>query len=322
MEGRPDVSVQEVHFYSGDHRLVGTLKLPADAPGHLPVPAIVHGPGWLGLRDAKLYQPYHDALIRSGFGVLVFDYRGFGDSEGNGQHLDPAAQVEDIINAVTYLEGRDEVDAGRIGAFGSGGTGGGNAVMAAGLDSRILAVVSQVPIADGRDWLRRMRRESEWLEFLDRVERDRRAHVLNGTSELVDPREEIMVATPERRTTSVKSDVDQRVPAQVELASVDAILAYRPIDYVEKVSPRAVMLICVERDATTPEDHAMALFERARPPRKLVVQTGTTHYAAYAQYAHVVIPMIVDWFDRHLSGGEIRARDNAPEDDVVYLYPG
>jgi uncharacterized protein len=316
------VSVQEVHFYSGGHRLAGTLKLPPELPSDRRVPAVVHGPGWLGLRDAKLYQPYHDALIRSGLAVLVFDYRGFGDSEGDGQRLDPATQVEDIVNAVTYLEARDEVDARRIGAFGSGGTGGGNAVMAAGLDSRIRAVVSQVPIADGRDWLRRMRRESEWLEFLDRVERDRRTRVLNGTSELVDPREGIMVATPERRATTVKSDVDQRVPAQVELASVDAILAYRPIDYVEKVAPRAVMLICVERDATTPEEHTMALFERARPPKKLVVQTGTTHYAAYAQYAHVVIPMIVDWFERHLAGGEIRARTDAPGDDVVYLHPG
>ena len=195
-------------------------------------------------------------------------------------------------------------------------------MMAAGLDSRIRAVVSQVPIADGRDWLHRMRRESEWLEFLDRVDRDRRTRVLNGASELVNPREEIMVATPERRATTVKSDVDQRVPPRVELASVDAILAYRPIDYVEKVSPRALLLICVERDATTPEDHSVALFERAHSPKKLIVQTGTTHYAAYAQYAHIVIPMIVDWFERHLAGGEIRVRANVLEDDIVYLHTG
>jgi hypothetical protein len=316
------VTVQEIHFYSGGHRLAGTLKLPPSVPSELGVPAIAHGPGWLGLRDAKLYQPYHEALVSSGFAVLAFDYQGYGDSEGDGRRLDPAAQVDDIVNAVTYLQSREEVDAGRIGAFGSGGTGGGNAVMAAGRDGRIRAVVSQVPVADGRLWLRRMRRESEWLEFLDRVERDRHRRVLDGTSELVDPREGIMVATPERRASSVKSDVDQRVPAQVELASVDAILAYRPIDYVEKVAPRALMLICVERDATTPEEHAMALFERAGPPKKLVVQTGTTHYAAYAQYAHLVIPMIVDWFQRHLAGGEIRTRDDAPEDDVVYLHPG
>ncbi len=315
------MSVQEVHFYSGGHRLAATLKLPPSVATRGPVPAVVQGPGWLGLRDAKLYQPYHDALVQAGFAVLVIDYRGFGDSEGDGRRLDPAAQVEDILNAVTFLEGLDEVDAGRLGAFGSGGTGGGNAVMAAGLDTRIRAVVSQVPIADGRDWLRRMRRESEWLELLDRVESDRRNRVLSGSSELVDPREEIMIATPERRATTVKSDVDQRVPQRVELASVEAILVYRPIDVVERIAPRAVMLICVERDATTPEDHAMALFERARPPKKLVVQTGTTHYAAYAQYADVVVPMIVDWFEMHLAGGTVRLVPGAPDDAVVHLHP-
>lgn len=321
-EDRSQVRVQEVNFYSGGHRLAATLKLPLGATRERPAPAVVQGPGWLGLRDAKLYLPYHDALIQAGFAVLALDYRGFGDSEGDGRRLDPAAQIEDILNAVTFLETRDEVDAGRLGAFGSGGTGGGNAVMAAGLDTRIRAVVSQVPIADGRDWLHRMRSEAEWLEFLDRIEGDRRNRVAGGDSELVDPREEIMVSTPERRATTVKSDVDQRVPQRVEIASAEAILAYRPLDIVERISPRAVMLICVERDATTPEDHARALFERARPPKKLVVQTGTTHYAAYAQYADVVVPMIVDWFETHLVGGRVRRVGGSPDDAILYLHPG
>ena len=313
--------VEEVSFYSGGDRLAATLKLP-EGDGRGPLPAVVHGPGWLGLRDAKLYRPYHEALVDAGMAVLAIDYRGFGDSEGEARRLDPWRQIEDIRSAVTFLETRDEIDDGRLGTFGSGATGGGNAVIAAATDERLRAVVSQVPVADGRDWLRRMRRESEWLAFLERLESDRRRRVLSGESELVDPREEIMVATPERRTTTVKGDVDQRVPRQVELASADEILAYRPIDFVDRIAPRAAMFICVERDATTPEDHAIALFERAAPPKKLVVQTGTTHYAAYAQYAQVVIPLIVDWFTRHLAGGAIRVRDTAAEESVVYVHPG
>jgi len=316
------VRVEEVRFFSGGHRLAGTLKLPADeSRGEDALPAIVHGPGWLGLRDAKLYAPYHEGLVAAGIAVLAFDYRGFGDSEGDARRLDPATQVEDIRSAVTYLETRDEIDRGRVGAFGSGATGGGNVVVAAGVDDRLRAIVSQVPIADGREWLRRMRRESEWLEFLDRLEADRRQRVQTGTSELVDPRDGIMVATPERRATGVKRDVDGRVPAQVELASADAILSYRPIDFVARIAPRAAMFICVERDATTPEDHAAALYERAAPPKKLVVQTGTTHYAAYAQYAHVVVPMIVDWFARHLAGGALRTRDGTAEASIVHVHP-
>jgi dipeptidyl aminopeptidase/acylaminoacyl peptidase len=311
--------VHEVRFYSRGACLAGTLKLPEGAGPERPVPAVVQGPGWLGLRDAKLYHPYHEGLIAAGIAVLVFDYRGFGDSEGDASYLDPMDQVEDWRNAISYLESRPEIDARRIGAFGSGGTGGGNAVMVAGLDERILATVSQVPIADGRDWLHRMRREHEWLEFLERLRADRVQRSISGQSELVAPRDGIMVPTPERRTTKIKSDVDGRVPDRVQLASAEAIFAYRPIDVVDRIAPRALMLICVEDDATTPEDHAYTLFERAKPPKKLVVQTGTTHYAAYAQYRDVVNPLIVDWFQRHLVRGEVQVREQSAEAEILHL---
>jgi dipeptidyl aminopeptidase/acylaminoacyl peptidase len=313
------MAVNEVRFYSRGVCLAATLKLPDDASPERPVPAVVQGPGWLGLRDAKLYQPYHDALVAAGIAVLVFDYRGFGDSEGDASYLDPRTQVEDWRNAISYLEMRNEIDSRRIGAFGSGGTGGGNAVMVAGLDERVRATVSQVPIADGRDWLRRMRREHEWLEFLERLRADRARRALTGQSELVAPRDGIMVPTPERKTTTVKSDVDDRVPAQVQLASAEAIFEYRPIEVVDRISPRALMLICVEHDATTPEDHAYDLYERAKAPKKLVVQTDTTHYAAYAQYRDVVNPLIVEWFERYLVSGEVQVREELAEVGIIHL---
>ncbi len=313
------MTTEEVRFHSHGAAVAGTLRLPDGASADRPVAGVVQGPGWLGLRDAKLYAPYHDALLAAGIAVLVFDYRGFGDSEGDATYLDPMDQVADYAAAVTYLASRREIDAKRIGAFGSGGTGGGNAVMAAGLDARIRATVSQVPIADGRDWLKRMRREHEWLEFLERLDRDRTQRALTGEGERVAPRDGIMVPTPERRTTTIKSDVDDRVPAQVELSSAEAIFAYRPIDVVDRIAPRALMLICVEHDATTPEDHSFALYERAGGPKRLVVQTGTTHYAAYAQYRDVVNPLIVEWFQRHLVAGEVLVHEAAAASEVLHL---
>lgn len=313
------MGIEQVRFYSHGAALAGTLFLPDRAGDDAPVPAVVQGPGWLGLRDAKLYEPYHEALLEVGIAVLVFDYRGFGDSEGDATYLDPRTQVDDYRSAATYLETRGEIDARRLGAFGSGGTGGGNAIMAAGLDDRFKAMVSQVPIADGRDWLHRMRREHEWLEFLERLRVDRLERARTGNGEMVAPRDGIMVPTPERKTTTIKADVDQRVPSQVALASAEAIFDYRPIDVVDRISPRAAMFICVENDATTPEDHSFALYERAGGPKRLVVQTGTTHYGAYAQYRDLIAPMIAEWFSCYLVAGEVQVREAGAEASVTYL---
>ncbi len=308
---------ETVTFYSHGTKVVGTLRLPDGVRG--PSPAIVQGPGWLGLRDAKLYGPYHEACLAAGFAVLVFDHRGFGDSDGDASYLDPRAQVDDYFAAASYLEGRADIDASRLGVFGSGGTGGGNAVMAAARDPQFKAVVSQVPIADGRDWLHRMRREHEWIEFLGRIREDRLERARSGTAVLVPPRDGIMIPTPERRTTTVKADVDDRVPGQVQLASAEAIFDYRPIDVVDRIAPRASLFIAVEDDATTPEDHARALYDRAGGPKRLVVQTGTTHYAAYAQYGHLIAPMMADWFCRHVVSGSLRLEDAAADASVTYL---
>lgn len=288
---------EHVQFYS-DGSLVRALWRTPDAPAG-PVPAIVQGPGWLGLKDARDYVRYHQGLTDAGFGVLCIDYRGFGTSEGGPPVVSPNAQIEDLRNAVVYLTTRDDVQPEAIGAYATGGTGGANVIVLAALERRIRAVVSQVPIADGTDWLHRMRAEWEWIDFLAAVNADRRERVLHGAGRQVEPREEIMVQSPERRTTTFKKDVDGRVIEKVPLASVDAILQYRPVDYASRVEA-AVMVVAVEDDAVTPADHAVAIYDALRGPKKLITQRHTSHYEAYEKYAGQVIPEIVSWFRRYL----------------------
>ena len=284
-------------YWSCGSRISALWRTPDAVTG--PVPAIVQGPGWLGLKDAKDYVRYHEGLTAAGFGVLCIDYRGFGDSEGEPGIVDPARQVEDLRNALIYLTTRADVQAEAIGAYATGGTGGANVIVLAALEPRIRAVVSQVPIADGRDWLRRMRTEWEWIEFLAAVSSDRRERVLHGTGRLVQPREEIMVQSPERRATSFKKDVDGKVTEKVPLASADAVLNYRPVDFACRIIA-PVLVIAVEDDAVTPADHAMAIYDAVRGPKRLVIQRHAGHYEAYAKYADRVIPEIVSWFRQYL----------------------
>lgn len=304
----------EVSFYSDGSRLSALWRTPDRVSA--PLRAVIQGPGWLGLKDARLYVRYHEALTAAGFGVLIFDYRGFGDSEGDRARISFAGQLADLVNGVSYLTSREDVDPEAIGVFGTGGTGGGNAVLLAEADPRIKAVVSQVPVADGADWLHRMRSEYEWLAFLQGLDDDRKERAATGKGRLVHPREEIMVPTAERRATTVKGDVDDRIPSAISLSAADEILNYRPVDAASRLST-PLLVVAVEDDATTPTDHAVKLFEAATGPRELIMQRNTTHYAAYDRYWELVTPRIVAWFDTYLRAGDVVVRSAKPPQATV-----
>src|SRR5260370_29459215 len=123
------VKTEMVQFFSDGARLTGLLHRPDGAAGRLPF--IVQGPGWLGLADAKLYGPYHQAFTDAGFAVLIFDYRGFGASEGDRGFISPTWHLEDQRNAIAYVRGRAAIDEERVAIFGSGGPRGGNPGLAA-----------------------------------------------------------------------------------------------------------------------------------------------------------------------------------------------
>ncbi len=297
---------ERVTFYSEGAQIAAILRLPDD-PSAAPYPAIVQGPGWLQLKEAKRNPLYHRAFTDAGLAVLIIDFRGFGESEGDGTDLLPQRWIEDLVNAVTYLTTRPEIDANAIGTFGSGSTGGGNAVVLPAVDRRVRAAVSQMPIADGADWLRRMRREYEWFEFRARVEDDARTRVLTGKGELLHPRRELMITTPARAEREARENVQAGHVTDVSLHSAAAIMAYRPLDYAPRV--RALLVIGVDDYPVTPTDHAVQLYEAAAQPKQLIIQKHTTHYVAYEQYADQVIPQMVAWFTRHLAGGPIDVRE-------------
>src|SRR2546428_9983549 len=197
---------EQVSFYSEGAKVKGILRLPEETVSGRR-PAIVQGPGWLGLMDSKLYERYHRSFTEAGYAVLVFDYRGFGDSEGEKGLILPQLQAEDIRNAITYLETRPEVDSRRIGLFGSGGTGGANPIYVAAIDHRVKCVVSNYAFASGREWLRSMRREYEWLEFLHRLEENPKLAGFGGPAEMVKPPERPLSPTPRRYERKIKADV-------------------------------------------------------------------------------------------------------------------
>lgn len=129
-----DLSADEVAFPTRDGVRLSAWWVPS-ANGAAVV--LLHGAG--ETRAATL--PQARVLARHGYGVLMVDARGHGDSGGRGMELGWYGDA-DVRASVDFLVGRGGVDADRIAVLGLS-MGGEEAVGAAATDPRIRAVVAE-----------------------------------------------------------------------------------------------------------------------------------------------------------------------------------
>ena len=110
--------VKEVNFESNNQTLVGNLYLPDDYQEGDKLPAVVVTGAWTTVKE-QMPATYAEAMADRGYAVLAFDFRNWGESEGNERQLeDPTNKTQDIIAAANYLTTRPEVDANRIAGLG------------------------------------------------------------------------------------------------------------------------------------------------------------------------------------------------------------
>src|SRR5437667_7663039 len=88
-------------------------------------PIIVMAHGLSGTRRDRL-GAFAERFAAAGIAALVFDHRGFGDSEGEQDFFDPRRQLEDWRAAIAFARSLPGIDANRVATFGSS-MGGGNA---------------------------------------------------------------------------------------------------------------------------------------------------------------------------------------------------
>ena len=117
------------------------------------VPTIVMAHGFSAVKEMYLDR-FAEAFAAAGLGALVFDNRNFGASDGEPrQEIDPWEQVRDYRHAITYATTLPEVDAERIGIWGSSYSGGHVLVVGA-IDERLNEASYIVPgLGDAGDRL-------------------------------------------------------------------------------------------------------------------------------------------------------------------------
>lgn len=141
------VKRRDADFESGGDRCAGWLYLPTLPDEPPPVVVMAHG---LGGERAWRLPAYAERFGELGLAVLLFDYRGFGESDGEPRHvIDPSAQLADWATAVDHARSLDAVDGSRLALWGTSFSGG-HVVRTAADDGDVDAVVAQVPFSDGR----------------------------------------------------------------------------------------------------------------------------------------------------------------------------
>jgi len=134
-------TMKRVRFKSEGITLVGNLYYPENYTENKKYPALVVSGSWTTVKE-QMAGLYARRLAHQDFITLAFDFRNFGESEGEPRFFEsPELKKEDIRNALTFLEELPEVDKNRIGAFGVC-AGAMYTLMAASSDNRIRSVVT------------------------------------------------------------------------------------------------------------------------------------------------------------------------------------
>jgi uncharacterized protein len=298
---------QDVTFPSQGLDCAGWLYVPDDLEDGEKRPAIVMAHGFSAVKEMYL-SSFAEKFEEVGFVVLVFDYRYFGDSEGEPRgRLIPAEQREDYKNAITWVSRRDEVDPDRVGVWGSSYSGA-HVLHLGAFDRRIKAVVSQVPLVEGWANAQRLMRPDVFAEFVETVAQDRVRRYAEGTGAsvpVVAPEgEPSALPTPESYEwfTRTGEDIAPNWRNEVSLESMEAFLEYNPAANIHRISPTPLLMIVANTDTLTPTDLAIAAYERALEPKSLVVMDGK-HFDAYTEpgFSRAALPA-ASWFEWHLMG--------------------
>ena len=110
--------VNKVNFTSEGVKMVGDLYLPPNYKPGEKLPVVIVTGSWTSVKE-QMAGLYAKKLGEQGFAALAFDFRYWGESGGEPrQYESPNAKIQDIKNAVTYLQSLPMIDANRIGGLG------------------------------------------------------------------------------------------------------------------------------------------------------------------------------------------------------------
>jgi hypothetical protein len=112
--------VEEITFQSGEFKLVGELRTPAET-GFFPVVLFVHGDAPTANRTMfGMYLPIMERMLRAGYAVFSWDNPGAGESTGTTDRQRITQQQAQIVkDAIEVMKSNPDIDPDQIGLWGA-----------------------------------------------------------------------------------------------------------------------------------------------------------------------------------------------------------
>ena len=252
-----------------------------------PRPVIVMGHGFGGVRALRLYA-YAERFVAAGYLVVVFDYRGFGESDGSPrQLLDVGMQLQDWRAALSFARALPDADPERLIAWGTS-FGGGHVITLAGHGEGLAAIIAQVPHVSGPAAVRATGLIPA-LRLLRPAVLDQAAALLRRPPVYVDavgePGTTAVMTTPDAapglaRQIAASGRAKDDYPSYVAARILLKIGLYSPTRHADRVNCPALVQIAAH-DVVTP--HRVAERAAARMPQSTVRLYDCGHFDPYVE---------------------------------------
>ncbi len=260
-------------------------------PGEGTCVVMAHGFG--AIKESLI--PFAEVFSRD-FGVLLFDYRHFGESEGEPRQLiDIGKQLQDWRKAIEFAKGLGYENIALWGTSFSGGH-----VLTLSSEIEVDAVVAQVPFVDGLATVTAIHSITDIMTLTALGIADKLASIFGKTYQLpivAEPEKLAFMNTPEsiRYLEIIPEGVkwENSAPARIALS----VSFYRPIKLVKRIRC-PVLYVVGGRDTITPANKALEAAKET--PNVEVVRFDGGHFDGYLELFEFCVEREHDFLVRHL----------------------
>jgi alpha/beta superfamily hydrolase len=250
--GLEEMRVEEIRLKADGLELAGEVHIPSRDKIHSAL-CICHGiPAAPPDPTDRGYTLLAQRFCRAGFTTLIFNFRGTGKSEGN---LDILGWTRDLRAALDFLYSLKEADKNHLCLLGFSG-GAAVSVYTAAHDPRVSSVVTCACPADFHS-LRQRETPS------DTIQRFRELGAIR----------------------------DNDFPPSIEEWQ-RGFKTVSPINWVDKISPRPLLLVHGDADELIPMEHAHRLHQKAKEPKEIKIIPGARHRMRLDKAA---MDIVLDW---------------------------